>query len=513
MRAIPSVMLAMLLPVLWSAPARAQDDFRRKVTDALPSLDRMAQEQVGSGGVPGIAIAVVLRDEVIYLKGFGVREAGKDAVVDPDTVFQLASLSKPISSTVVAALVSDGKIGWDARIADVDPGFQLHDPYPTAELTIRDLFSHRSGLPGDAGDDLETLGYDRAEILRRVRYLTPASSFRAGYAYSNFGLTEGAVAAAHAAGLPWEDAAQRRLFEPLGMTATSARYRDFLARTDRAALHIPRDGRWQALLTRDPDAQAPAGGVSSTARDLTRWVRLELADGRFEGREVIKPDAIAATHAPVMPRGQDPITHRDGFYGLGWSIDYTPHGTVWGHAGAFSVGAHTLVQLIPSRQIGIVVLTNAFPTGVSEGIAANFFDTVFDGAPSCDWIAAWNTVFSSMFGPAAKAAIAQYGTSPANVSPALPQAAYLGVYANDYLGPVRVAADDGRLVLRMGPGGKASYGLTHFDRDTFTMHGTPEMPDMPSPVSFTVGEGRRATTLTIGGPDPTGRATLRLVPD
>lgn len=502
-----------LLSALAPTLVYAQDSFRHRVVEALPRLDAMVQAGIRAGEVPGLAIAVVLQDKVVYLKGFGVREAGKDAAVDPDTVFQLASCSKPTSATVVAALVSDGAVSWDTRIADADPGFRLHDAYPSAEVTIRDLFAHRSGLPGDAGNDLEELGFSRDEILHRIRHLLPSSSFRARYAYSNFGLTEGAVAAARAAGLSWEDAAEAKLFKPLGMTSTSARYADFLRQSNRAALHIRRDGRWQALLTRDPDAQSPAGGISSSARDLTRWLRLELGNGRFEGRELIKPAALEPTHTPVIMRGQDPITHRDGFYGLGWAINYTPRGTVWEHAGAFSKGARTLVQLIPARQIGIIVLTNAFPTGFPEGIAASFFDIVFDGAPSRDWTAAWNALYASLFGPANEAAIAQYGTPPVNASPALPPATYAGTYANEYLGQVRVVADGANLMLHLGPDGKITHRLTHFDRDSFTMHASPETPEVPSALVFSIDGRGKASTLTIDGLNGTGQGTLRRVAD
>jgi hypothetical protein len=188
-------------------PNQDQDSFRQRVIDALPKLDKIAQDGIRADQVPGVAIAVVLQDEVVYAKGFGVRKAGENAAVDPDTVFQLASFSKPISSTVVAALVSDGALKWDTRIADADPGFRLHDAYPSAEVTIRDLFAHRSGLPGLAGDDLEEQGmeqgFSRDEILRRIGYLEPSSSFRAGYDYSNFGLTEGGLPPPGPLAFPW----------------------------------------------------------------------------------------------------------------------------------------------------------------------------------------------------------------------------------------------------------------------------------------------------------------------
>src|SRR5215467_13835353 len=154
-----------------------QDSFRHRVIEALPMLDEIAQDGIRAGEVPGLAIAVVLEDEVVYVKGFGVRKVGENAAVDPDTVFQLASCSEPIASTVVAALVSDGAVSWDTRIADADPGFRLHDAYPSAEATIGDLFAHRSGLPGNAGNDLEEQGleqgFSRDEILHRIRHLQP----------------------------------------------------------------------------------------------------------------------------------------------------------------------------------------------------------------------------------------------------------------------------------------------------------------------------------------------------
>ncbi len=173
---------------------------------------------------------MVQDDAPVFLKGYGLREQGKPGTVDAETVFQLASFSKPISATVVAVLVGERVVDWNSTIATLDPSFRLQGAYPTQQLTIRDLFAHRSGLPGDAGNELEALGYDRATILQRLALVPPSSSFRAGYSYSNFGLTEGAVAAAKPTGKAWEDVAQEKLYAPLGMTSTSSRHADFLKR-------------------------------------------------------------------------------------------------------------------------------------------------------------------------------------------------------------------------------------------------------------------------------------------
>ena len=188
--------LLLFLVTLAVQAAPATEVTPQSVRMVLPELDRLAEQTLKKTGVPGMAMAIVCKDQVIHLKGFGVREAGKEQQVDADTVFQLASVSKPIASTVLAALVGEGSINWDDRVIDRDTGFRLSDPFVTREVTLRDLLCHRSGLPDHAGDLLEDLGYERAEVLRRLRFVKPASGFRSQFAYTNFGYTAAAVAAA-----------------------------------------------------------------------------------------------------------------------------------------------------------------------------------------------------------------------------------------------------------------------------------------------------------------------------
>ncbi len=489
--AIPLGLLLLAVP----QSAGAQTATLDMVKAAIPKMEAYVDNLIKYDAVPGMAIAVVFDDEVVYLGGFGVREEGKPDEVDADTVFQLASFSKPISSTVVAAIVGGGSASWDSRIADIDPTFQLHDAYPTEQLTIRDLFSHRSGLPGNAGNELEELGYDRDTILHRLRLVPPSSSFRAGYSYSNFGITEGAVAAARTIGKSWEDAAEDLLYKPLGMTSTSSRYSDFLSRSNRATLHVWYDGKWQALAKRMPDAQAPAGGVSSSVRDLAEWMRLELAGGKYDGKQLISADALAETHVPVIARVSS--LGEQSFYALGWAVDYTRYGLSWGHAGAFSVGARTLVSLLPNEKLGIIVLSNAFPTGAPEAVADSFFDLVFTGDVTQDWLSKWNREFDALFTPAIEASKAMFGTPPASASPALPLSAYAGTYGNDYFGDAVIAEEAGGLVARLGPGGIKSFLLKHFDRDLFIFNPVPEMPDLAIAVTFEMGPDQKATQVTF----------------
>ena len=491
-------------------PVAAATVTRAEVEAVLPTFEAMVAKAIADGEVPGLSIAIVAGDEVLYLKGFGTREAGKDEPVGPDTVFQLASFSKPISATVVAAVVGDNQhgISWDSLVTDLDPSFHLKEAWPTANLTVTDLFAHRSGLPGNAGNELEDLGFDRATIMHRLAEV-PLAPFRATYSYSNFGITEGADAVAKGEGMDWADLAETRLFKPLGMSQTSARYADFLTRPDRAVLHIGGAGAWKPGPLRKPDAQAPAGGVSSSARDLATWLRLELGNGSLGGEKVIDPAALAATHVPLMERGSNPVTGGASFYGRGWNVEFGRYGLQWGHAGAFSNGTRTLVSILPERGIGIVVLSNAFPTGLPEGLADSLFDLVFKGKVEKDWIAAWDKTYAGLFGPAIEAAKARFATPPAEPRPALSNAAYLGRYANDYIGNAVISEENGALVLGLGPTGERRFPLTHYDRDLFIMHPAEEMPDLPTAVTFTIGVDGKAQSVAIESLDDLGFGTLK----
>lgn len=500
--------VAAVLTVSISPSVLAQTATKEKIAAALPKLEAFARQIIDRKLVPGLSIAVVHRGDVVYLHGFGLRQVGKPEPVDADTVFQLASVSKPLSSTVVSALVSGGKVSWDSRLRDIDPGFALQDELASAAVTVGDLFAHRSGLPGHAGDDIEELGFSQGEILQRLRLVKPEYSFRNGYSYSNFGLTEGAVAAARFSGMGWAEAAEEKLYKPLGMTSTSSRYRDFEGRPNRAALHVPVDGSWASLTRRNADAQAPAGGASSNARDMAQWLRLLLADGQHDGRPLIDKAALQRAHVPAIVRSIDPKTGAASFYGFGWAIDYREHGVEWSHAGAFSAGARTLVHLIPGEQLAIAVLANAFPTGVPEGIAATFFDLVFKGEPTRDWVALANGVFEAGYKEMMKPALA-YATSPASPAAALPASAYLGDYRNDYVGDARVVETGGSLFLQLGPAAGKRFPLTHFNRDVFTYSPMTEAPKARIGVSFLIGPDGKAAEVTIEDLDAYGLGRLR----
>lgn len=479
---------------------------KEQVDQAVGEIDRLAQQLIADNKTPGLAIAVVYGDEVVFAKGYGVANTTTNAPVDADTVFQLASLSKGVSSSVVAELVGEGKVSWDTKIHDLDPNFRLSDDWITNEITIRDLFAHRSGLPEHAGDYLEDLGYDRAEILRRLRYEKLLDTFRQKETYTNFGLTEAAVAAAKTSGMEWEDLAKKALYDPLGMSSTSSRYEDFLARTNRADTHVLEDGKWTPKFKRDPDAQSPAGGVSSSANDMAKWLLMQLGNGTYEGKPIIAEKALLETRTPQLLRNNN--GGKPSFTGLGWDLAIDQRGQVrMAHSGAFALGASTNMRVLPADNVAIVALANSAPTGVPEAVTQTFVDVLDNGKVTQDWVAAYKKAFDD---PATIGVILGYDYSkpPANPTPALADDAYLGTYTNDYYGDMQIVrGENGGLAIVLGPK-QITTPMTHYDHDTFTYETFGENAVGLSGVQFVIGPDGKASEVTVENLNTTGLGTF-----
>ena len=476
------------------------------IETALASLPHIVADIKARSGVPGIAVAVVHGGETVFAEGYGVRKAGTDAPVDADTVFQIASLSKPIAGTVAAIQVTAGVLAWDDEVSRYLPSLTLADPYVTANATVGDFFSHRSGLPLGAGDDLEDIGFDRATIISRLGQL-PLDAFRTSYHYANFGLTIGGEAVAAASGTTWAQVAQDALFGPLGMSATSYRYADFVAHENRTALHALVDGELRPLYERHPDAQAPAGGASSSVDDLAKWLSLLLAGGEHEGEAMISEAALVpALRAQSFSGPTRSLDLRSSFYGYGFGVSTNANGRLAiSHSGAFVLGAGTNMQMLPSADVAIVVLTNGGPIGAAEAIASQFMDLVQFGETTRDWFAGYNRLLLSYYDPIGDLV---GETAPANAAAARPLADYAGSYRNSYFGPAQIRAEGDALTFVLGPEGAVELPLTVWGGDTFAV--APRNENAPdgslSSVTFTLEEGR-ATGFTVQYLDGHGLGT------
>ncbi|WP_246182880.1 serine hydrolase [Mycolicibacterium grossiae] len=440
------------------------------VENAVAKIDGLADDVMRKSGLPGMAVAVVHGGKTVYAKGFGVKDNRRPADdpanrVDPDTVFQLASVSKSLTATVVAHQVGQRALSWDTPITEKLPRFALADPAVTRMVTVGDMLAHRSGLPDHAGDLLEELGYDRPYILDKLRDY-PLDPFRTSYAYTNFGFTTGAEAAAAGAGKSWEDLSQEVLYGPLGMTSTSSRFDAYESRPNRAIGHIHLGDRYAPDYVRDAQAQSPAGGASSSVDDMTHWMAMVLGNGSYQGKQIVDPAALlpAVTPQMVTNRGTEPAM-RSGFYGYGFDVSTTSTGRQqFSHSGAFELGAATNVLFLPAADVAIVALTNATPSGAPETLTAEFADLVQYGKVRDDWWSAYHDAFLQMETPTGSLAGKQ---PPATPAPPAPLSSYVGDYANPLYGPARITEVDGGLQLALGP--TFTVPLKHWDGNVFSV--------------------------------------------
>jgi CubicO group peptidase (beta-lactamase class C family) len=259
---------------------------------------------------------------------------------------------------------------------------------------------------------------------------------------------------------------------------------------------------------RNPDAQSPAGGVSSSVNDVAKWMRLQLANGKFDGKQIVDEKALLETHHPHILTGFSPFTGLPSFYGLGWNVSYDEQGRLrLNHSGAFALGAATYVNLVPAEQLGVVVLTNAYPIGIAEALGTTFLDTALYGKPTQDWFSIFQKLFSN---PAAVGTVPgfDYSKPPTSPAPALKNSAYVGQYANDYFGDMSIVEKDGGLAIVQGPNNK-TFPMEHYDRDIFTYPTEGENAVGRSGITFTIGPDGKAMQVVVENLNVRGEGTFK----
>ncbi|MCP3142846.1 serine hydrolase [Pyxidicoccus xibeiensis] len=464
--------LALLLVVVSSTPAFAQ-------TAAPEGVDAAIQRTMEAFQVPGIAVAVVKDGKVVLAKGYGVRKLDTQAQVTPDTLFGIASNTKAFTAAALAMLVDEGKLQWDDRVVDHLPSFQMHDPYVTRELTIRDLLVHRSGLGLGAGDLLyfPQSTFTEDEIVARLRHIPPASSFRSRYAYDNILYLVAGKVIEKASGKTWSAFIRERIFAPLGMRTSNTTVTAFKPGMNVAMPHAKADGVLKAIVPVPFDNNAPAGAINSSVNELSRWMLAQLERGAIPGTEGKKrlfseeqsrEMWSAQTVLPLKEPSKALAGARANFaaYGLGWSLrDYRGYKLV-GHTGGLP-GYVSRVVLVPELKLGIAVLTNQEERGGYEAPTWALLDAYLGTPTPTDWVAAFKADDAEREAKA-EAVVAGLGAGRnAQSRPSLPVEAYAGKYRDAWYGDVAIAKEGEKWVLRFSRTPALTGALEHWQYDTF----------------------------------------------
>ncbi len=475
--------------------------------DKLAEIDAYAQTVIDTwkDSGAGMAIAIVKDDKVVMQKGYGFRELGKPGKVDENTLFAIASNSKAFTTACLAILVDEGKIGWNDKVSKYLPDFQMYDPWVTNELTIRDIVSHRVGLDTFSGDLLwYDTTYSTDEMLRRVRYLKPVSSFRSRYGYQNLMYIAAGRIVEKASGKTWAEFVKERILMPLGMNRTTLSVRDL--KDNYAMPHNESGGKLRSLPVGFLDNAIGAVRLNSSVADLSKWIRLQLGRGTFEGKKIFSE---AQSWQMWSPNTLQPIseaasknnpTRHFSAYAMGWgTYDYYGRKII-NHSGGLD-GMLSYTVLIPEEKVGFVVLTNSESPAFQ--IMMNKIRDMFVDAPKRDWNdEAKKQVAAGKAADAEENAKIDTARVP-NTKPSLALAGYAGTYTSQMYGDVTVTEENGKLVMRLAPAPNFVADLVHWHYDTFEIKWRPSVNyNFPRGfVTFTIDKNGKTDQLKIDQPN------------
>jgi CubicO group peptidase (beta-lactamase class C family) len=467
-------------------PIWGQD--RAPLSAVIPVFETYVEKSRIAEGIPGVVVVIVKDGKVIYLKGFGVKVLGQNDPVDEHTPFALASVTKNITNTLVARLVDQGKLDWKDKVTKYLPDFQLSDPKITQEMTIEDLLSHRSGLPGYSGDTLNELGWQADEITPTLKLIPIEGEFRKTYEYQNVivGLVGGILE--KVTGKPLAQIYEEEIFNPIGLTETRIGNRApptfwqkligmFQKKEPQPTFHDLFLGKTRHLPNGNPGLYTfPASsGIISTGQDLGKWLIFQLNKARVNGKELISEanlNQMRSPHVEVPIHGgrqfpQDRVTAVQ--YGMGWFIHDYMGVPMFSHMGGMA-GTRSFLLIVPQDNLGIAVLTNLGGMRVSlfpEAIRNKFFDLYLNVKDEVDWAKKLREDSRNYRDRIAKQRRLQMLQA---LAPARDLNDYVGLYENTLYGRIEIRKEADDLILEYRD--RPNTTLKHWNGNSFDFHGS-----------------------------------------
>jgi CubicO group peptidase (beta-lactamase class C family) len=482
--------IALLVMVPQRAPAQRPD---------LAAFDRYVAQAARDWRIPALAIAIVKDDSLVFAKGYGVLQDGTSRPANEHTRFAIGSTTKAMTSASLAMLVDEGKLHWDDPVTQYIPELQLNDPWVTRELTIRDLLTHRSGLPGtDLFWARPTWRYTPAEVIRRLRYVKPTASFRSEWQYQNVMYSLAGTIIERVSGMPWEAFVRTRIFAALGMTETEPLVSAIVGKPNVAVPHALINDSVKVVPIRSTDGVASAGSVWSSVSDMSKWMRFVLDSGRVGTTRLIAPATFREIIAPQIraPMDEYPaleLARPDFFsYGFGWFIQDYRGQQVWMHTGSID-GMCAIIGLMPNERLGVYVLENLDHAELRHALMYSVFD-LYNGGRARDWSAEVKTLFAKRTVAARAVAAGVAGAGRTAGPPSLPLERYAGTYVDSAYGDVRVTFANGALSAAIVDGTAEPLEPMRFD----TFRTKPSSP------------GRDAMALTFMPDGNGGVASVRV---
>lgn len=464
-------------------------------------LEEVINTSMARFDVPGMAVAVVQDDKVVFAKGFGTSNLNTNAKVNKDTLFGIASNTKAFTSAALAKLVDEGKLSWDDRVIDHLPEFRLYDSYVTREMRVRDLLSHRSGLGLGQGDLMIWPSTDKSikDILAGLQYLKPASSFRSQYAYNNLMFVTAGEVVARVSGMSWNDYIEKNILQPLHMDNSRAGFSRIPKSNKNWAIgHILMDGKLNPFFVNYLEDFRGAGAIASSVNDMSQWLLTQLAGGKMPSGEQLFSEKQQAQmwhpHITSMASKSAYEAYHQQFrgYGLGWSIeDY--HGfKKLGHGGGI-LGMVSQVTLLPEKKLGIVILSNQQAFSALSAVTHEVLEDALE-LEDKDWV---EELAKKHFASKQKAYANAKPDTPADYQPQLPNINYTGTLHDDWYGDVIIEQLDGKLRIDFTHTKRLKGTLEHYTGNTFIVKWDEKLLEADAFIRFDMGANNRVNSAKM----------------
>lgn len=438
----------------------------------LNALDTYYEKMVKDWDLPAASIGIVKDGELIFTGNYGVLETGKNTSPDENTLYAIASNSKAFTSAIIGMLVEEGKLNWDDKVKTYLPYFAVYDEWVSEHVTIRDLLSHRVGLGTFSGDNIwYKSDKSSKEIIKNIKFVPKAYDFRAGYGYSNLMYITAGELIKTISGKSWGENVKERILIPLGMDRSITSLSELDIKGNYATPH-KRDGNKNiAIDWVDWEEVAATGGLISSVADVSKWMVFNMNHG------IHKSDTLftAATRNMLWtPHNSYSVDHTKtndfgrqfNGYGLGWGLsDY--HGKLRvGHTGGYD-GMITAVTMIPSENLGVVVLTNGTKSPI---MAATYYALdQFLGIDGKDWSKDYLDRTNERLANDKRIADRK-SDRVLNTKPILDESKILGDYNSDMVGKISIVKQGDGLSLKFEHHPLLSASLTHWHYDTYEIH-------------------------------------------
>ncbi len=485
-----------ILSISFSTYSQSTHPFQKK----LPTIDKYIDSFMKTWNIPGLAVGIVYKDQLVYAKGYGYRDMEKRLPVDANTIFPIASNTKLFTATAAAMLAEEGKLSLDKPVRTYMPSLNFNNDELNAKVTLRDMLSHRTGLPRYDGIWVGS-SFTRKETVERVVHMKPVLGYRDGYIYNNMMYASAGAVMETVTGMPWEEITRKKLLQPLEMSASGFTNEEMMPHGNYAISYYEPDSTTKLVKKTHLYQSAglgPAGTIRSNVEDMSHWMIAQLNGGKHKGKQVMSESVIKQTLVP------NAIADKEGkwdelsnsLYALGRTIQTYKGYKISTHTGSID-GFYSNLTFLPAENIAIFMVHNSVPGGSTRSVMAYPVIDRLLNLSLTPWSERYRTEYLKSKADAKRSIDSVAATQVKNTTPSHPLKDYTGKYTNPIYGELMIELENDLLVLAVR---NQRSILHHFHYDQFTTkeETTDKLDFRFNFLMNTKGEINRFTTMSFG---------------